>query len=939
MCDLWPRRRIFGLFFLIGLSRLIAQPEGQIIVIDPTIWPQLQKASAGPDVEGSPGQMYFIDSFLTEVDGPGSAWFGLKIRNTLSTAVDIFATTNSDKCAFYLYPDNKRPDLRDAGLNTWNRQKLLKVIYRRQSYQFIRLEPGITQELLIRYPQEQGPANPGLWLGSKQRFIDFLALNAFGSIFLQAVILGLLLAILLYHLIMYFINADRALLFYNFYSLSLICSFYSHPSNELFHLAGLEYSATEHGSLLLQLFSNAAMVIFYLLFSAQFVYTHNKELRITRRLKLLAFLFLADLLAGLAQAVVWGFDYQYQGSAWLQAWRTARALFFWGTMAYLFTVIIRWILAKDRILQFLGLSSLFLIIGGMVFALLDYDIPPLFSDPANNFRFFQFTCIFQLLAFALLLSYQRHAIEREKAALSALDEAKSRFFANISHEFRTPLTLIMGPVSGLLLQDRPPEEQQQLGFIRRNAQRLLQLVNQLLDLSKLEAGSMSVRPEPVELIRFSRQAFLSFSSLAESRNIQLAFEASAAEIWMVFDPDHLEKILSNLLSNAIKYTPENGRVRLIIKAGSKDGNVLIQVLDTGIGIPAEALPHIFDRFYQAPPSPPEGRGGLGLGLSAGIGLALTKELVELHGGKIEVSSKPGKGSLFSISLPLKKVEPPGRFTTAEPSMAAEEPAAALPAEEARSGADKPLVLIIEDNADIQSYLKSILADDFQITAADDGQAGLEKAIAQVPDLVVTDVMMPKKDGFAVTETLKAHEATSHIPIIILTGRSSLESRLQGLKADADDYLAKPFDAAELKARVENLLRNRQRLQKHFSERNFLNLAREKVSSREEAFLQKVIAVVEENLGNEDFTIEALGQALFMDRTQLYRKLRALTGKNPSRFIRTYRLQYARQLLEGEAGTASEIAYQTGFREISYFSRCFKEEFGYPPSEAKAKKGK
>ncbi|MCB0592502.1 MAG: response regulator [Lewinellaceae bacterium] len=938
MRDFWARRQIFGLFFLAGLSGLMAQPEGPVLIIDPATWqqlvhPQEQAPHAnGPAEEGAPGRIYPVDSFLTQIGGPGDVWLELKLRNTLSAAVEIFIAANSDKCTFNMYPGNSPPNLRDAGLHSWSRQKLLKVIFRRQSYQFIRLEPGITQELLIKYPQEQGPAHPGLWLGSKRRFIDFLVLNAFGSIVLQAVILGLLLAILLYHLIMYFINAERALLFYNFYSLSLICSFYSHPSNELFHLAGLEYSATEHGSLLLQIVSNAAMVIFYLLFCAQFVQAYNKEASIPRRLKLLAFLFLADLLAGLAQAVIWGFDYKYQGSAWLLAWRTARALFFWGAMAYLFTVIIRWILAKDRILQFLGLSSLFLIIGGMVFALLDYDIPPLFSDPANNFRFFQFTCIFQLLAFALLLSYQRHAIEKEKAALSALDEAKSRFFANISHEFRTPLTLILGPVSGLLRQDRPPKEQQQLGLIRNNAQRMLRLVNQILDLSKLEAGSMKVHPEPVELVRFSRQAFLSFSSLAESRSIQLDFEASQAEIWVVLDPDHLEKILANLLSNAIKYTPEKGRVRLAIKAGGR--NVHIQVQDTGIGIREDLAGRIFDRFYQAESA------GFTRGLpSTGIGLALTRELTELHGGKIEVSSKPGKGSLFSVSLPLKKVEPPGRFMPAEPSLPAEEPVPALPAEEARSGADKPLVLIIEDNADIQSYLKSILADDFQIMAADDGQAGVEKAIAQVPDLVITDVMMPKKDGFSVTEALKAYQATSHIPIIILTGRSSLESKLQGLKADADDYLAKPFDAAELKARAENLLRNRQRLQKHFSERNFLNLAREKVSSREEAFLQKVVATVEENLGNEDFTIEALGQALFMDRTQLYRKLRALTGKNPSRFIRTYRLQYARQLLEGEAGTASEIAYQVGFREISYFSRCFKEEFGYPPSEARARKGK
>ena len=516
-------------------------------------------------------------------------------------------------------------------------------------------------------------------------------------------------------------------------------------------------------------------------------------------------------------------------------------------------------------------------------------------------------------------------LENANSELQKMDQVKSRFFANISHEFRTPLTLILGPVSDLLKANKYRDDQVKLQLVQKNAVSLLQMINQILDLSKVDSGSMKLALQPINLTAFCKHTVASFSPLALSRRIELSFDGAEGAIWASLDTSYFEKILYNLLSNAIKYTRPSGSVQVILKKTDSKEQFQLVVRDTGVGISEEALPHIFDRFYQV--STTDFTTDLP---STGIGLALTRELVELHGGQIHVQSQPGKGTSFVLTFPYNQTAP--ATYTPLPSITIPHPG--RPHNSEKTNAKSSLILLIEDNQDVLNYLQSCLSSSFNIVTAKDGATGIDTAITQVPDLIITDVMMPEIDGFEVTKRLKAHETTSHIPIIILTGKSSPESKFHSLEIDADDYLAKPFESTELLLRIENLLRNRTRLQSYFSRNWLLKRGLEKITSQEEAFMNKVLAIIEENVNNEFFNISALADAVFMDRSQLYRKLEALTGKSPSMVIRSYRLSYAKKLLEANIGTVTEIAYEVGFRDPSYFSRCYKEEFGYSPSQTR-----
>lgn len=758
------------------------------------------------------------------------------------------------------------------------------------------------------------------------------------SIIAQSFLLGVFLSIFLYHLILYIYNRRRSFLFYNLYTFFLILCFYIHPYNTLFGFALPQLAANERVWQYIQLFSGAGIVIFYLLFIARFIHDHWKP-KFRKYLNTLAVLFALDLLLALLQVQIWGIDYYnwtFEGWSFASGMRillsAVRGLFFWSSCAFLLTIILMYILARDRIVRILGLSSLMLIAGGMVFALLDYGIS-LGGNPLINYWIFQISSALQLMTFALLLGYRERKIELEKSHLASLEAAKSRFFADVSHEFRTPLTLILGPVSDLLKEDRLPAERDILQMVHKNARDLLRLINQILELSKLDSGTLSLKTIPENLVLFCRQIVTGFTSLAVSKKITLTFEADPEDIWFSFDPKHFEKIIVNLMSNALKYTPSGGTIYFSLQVVSSQRQLVIQVKDTGIGVQEDLLPHIFDRFYSAD------QADLTTDVpSTGIGLALTKELVELHGGKIRVESQLNRGTTFILTFPYGKL---AAVSTASEKVIIQV-AEAQPLVAAASLSmltEKPLVLVIEDNEDMLLYIQNAIGSSYEIITANDGEAGVALALARIPDLIITDVMMPRKSGFTVTSELKNLEATSHIPIIILTGKSSHGSRLQGLEIDADAYLVKPFDTSELLIRIENLLRNRQRLQAYYSKHWLSESAPGEVTSREENFISKVLAIVDDNLDNEHFTIAALAKALLLDRSQLYRKLEAITGKSPSLFIRSYRLQHAKLLLEANTMTVTQIAYQVGFKDVAYFSRCFKEEFGYSPSQAKKRHGK
>ncbi len=536
------------------------------------------------------------------------------------------------------------------------------------------------------------------------------------------------------------------------------------------------------------------------------------------------------------------------------------------------------------------------------------------------------------------LEAQLERAEAEK--LRSLDQLKSTFFANISHEFRTPLTLILGPVQQALeginkrLDVEVPEEvtmkTRYLQLIERSTQRLLLLVNQLLDLSRIDGGQIQLDLRRGELLPLLRALVYSFESLAERQHInyEITFPEQLPEA--IFDRDKWEKILVNLLSNAFKFTHEGGRVAFRVEA--KAEGLQMQVSDSGPGIEAADLDRIFDRFYQVEGT--EARG-------TGIGLALVQELVMMLDGRIEVDSEVEKGTTFTLLLPFL----PEHFSQLDTEALTEELAAtvsfvpqSLPTE-TTSGAlaggiddEIPTILIVEDNADLRNYIAEQLGSNYQIITAGNGREGLALAIENTPDLIVSDVMMPKMDGFELCETLKSDERTSHIPVILLTAKAGQDHKLAGLETGADEYLTKPFDGRELQLRVQNLIRQRAQLRERYRRTILLQPSDVAITSADEQFLLKVQAAIEANIDNEQFSVEDLAAAVAFSRSQLHRKLKALTDQSPTVIIRDFRLQRAKSLLEQGAGSVSEIALAVGFGNLSYFSKSFKTAFGVLPRD-------
>ncbi|MEO6759690.1 MAG: tetratricopeptide repeat protein [Saprospiraceae bacterium] len=544
----------------------------------------------------------------------------------------------------------------------------------------------------------------------------------------------------------------------------------------------------------------------------------------------------------------------------------------------------------------------------------------------------------------------RYALALEQAEglqLRELDRLKSAFFANISHEFRTPLTLILGPLQKWLggpaasgadaTEIRVPAKD--LRMVGRNASRLLDLVGQLLDLSKLESGKLRLSVSAGDVAKILRVIGYSFDSMAEQGgiNYRISVPENAVPAW--FDRDQLEKIATNLLSNAFKNTAAGGQVDF--QAELREDRLFLQVSDSGQGIAADQLDRIFDRFYQVE--------NTGNAMSTGIGLALVKELVALHGGTIQVESQLGEGSVFRVELPANRAaypeeaimeeslpDVPGK-TNREPGATSGPEASGVGENPSDTAAELPLCLIVEDNADVRDFIRSQLESQFRILLAGDGQAGLALALETMPDLVVSDLMMPGMDGNALCAALKNDERSSHIPVILLTARADQESRVTGLETGADDYLTKPFHPQELQVRALNLVRQREQLRRQFSRTMVLKPQEIALTSADERFLQRIQETLDQRLGEEQFSVEELAAASGMSRSQLHRKLTALIDQPPVEFIRNFRLQRAREMLEAGAGNVSEVGYAVGFLSPAYFSKAFKEAFGLSPSEVLAQR--
>lgn len=533
----------------------------------------------------------------------------------------------------------------------------------------------------------------------------------------------------------------------------------------------------------------------------------------------------------------------------------------------------------------------------------------------------------------LLADKKLEVEKREAERLQELDEAKSRFFANIAHEFRTPLTLILGPAEQLIDDNEDSLVNEHASIIQLNANKLLTLINQLMDLSKLESGMVKLNAVQDDFIAFSKACVLSFQTLAEEKDIELKIQTEVNELLMPFDHEKMAIVFSNLIFNAIKFTNPFGEINVLLSIPKDVGfGIEVQITDTGIGIAESQIPYIFDRFYQVDDSYSRKTQG------TGIGLALSKELVELHGGKIAVISQENKGACFILQFPILPIVTEGNIrqkpsiNLSENGKQADVKILQKVKEESFAtnlgGSQEFTLLVVEDNPDVRKFIIDIVKPFYRVLEAENGKIGCDMALEQIPDLIISDVMMPEMDGFELCKNLKDDERTSHIPIIILTAKAGIDSKIEGLGQGADDYLDKPFNARELLARVKNLIKIRKQLQLKYGE----TLEASLFAPKEDAFLTKLKGVIEERIDQEEFNVVELGKLLAMSRTQVHRKLKALTGLSTSRFIRQYKLEKAHKLLHNDQYNVSEIAYMLGFNTANYFSTCFHEQYGYPPSE-------
>ena len=550
--------------------------------------------------------------------------------------------------------------------------------------------------------------------------------------------------------------------------------------------------------------------------------------------------------------------------------------------------------------------------------------------------------IFSVLRFIRLRHrLQLEQIEKEKQ--EELHQSKLRFFTNIAHEFRTPLTLILGPLEELTQkQEASGPVHRQLLSIQNNAQRLLNLVNQLLTFRKLEADHEQMQAAEGNVVRFVNEIFLSFQENARLRKIEYTFSSSRGRIIVWYDRDKLEKVVYNLLSNAFKFTPDGGAITVNITLD--EGSAYIQVRDTGKGIPIELQEQVFKRFYEKEAVFRHSFKG------TGIGLAVSRQLVEMHHGRITVRSEPGVGAAFEVKIPLGRkhlreeeiiqdFRDSEDITNYEPERASSLlntyesgylPLPEVPVSEAP--ADAPLLLIIEDNPEVQHYIQHIFQGIYRIITANDGKEGLARAIKEAPDLIISDVMMPKMDGITLCSQLKTHVHTSHIPVMLLTARTGLIFKIEGLETGADDYVTKPFSPEELRLRARNILQARQKMREKFS--RLLNLEPKAVTitSADEEFLERAIQLVEQQMNNSDFSVGQFAYEMAVSRPLLFIKIKAITNFTPNNFIKNIRLKRAAQLLQQKKIGVAEVAYQVGFKDPRYFSKCFQKQFQKTPTE-------
>lgn len=774
-------------------------------------------------------------------------------------------------------------------------------------------EPGEKQIVYLKIYSGFDRKNLPAYLEIHNSAVPLPAGNSDEKILIQG---GIVFFFSLFSFCLFFFIKERSYLFFGIYTLLLTLTYLLVHSR----LPFIDWFIPEHpeGFIYFDILLVPGIFIFFLLFGRSFINLPSLSKRTDNFLKVFIAVW---ILYTLAQLIVVATSHHYIPLPY--------SMLIFIMITFLFVI---------RFAFFKNIFARLFIVGGLW--LLFFSVIGFFD---NAFRFMPFSPwtvgqLGQLLIFAVALAYKIKLNEQAKAEadnIKDIDDIKSRFFANISHEFRTPLTLIHGPLQQIEEQATGKQKNgiaevpwRQIKTMKRQTVRLLELVNQLLDLSKLDSGKMKLQIIKGDVVQLLKVLAASFESMAERKQIHYHFHLPEQTTITFFDKDKLEKIVTNLLVNAFKYTPEQGTVSF--NAEIDETKLRLFIDDSGQGISKKELDKIFDRFYQIEGTEDKG---------SGIGLALVKELVSLYRGQISVSSEPGKGTRFKVSLPVGKntfdekeiVYGEWRDNGIQNKLYEEESEYADALHSVKQS-QLPLALIVEDNTDMRHFIYETIEEHYQVMEAANGKEGLEKALAEIPDIIISDVMMPVLDGFKMTEKLKTNERTSHIPIILLTAKAGQQHKVEGLTSGADDYLTKPFDAKELLTRIENLIHQRKLLRKKFAGEIILKPSEIAVNSADEKFLTNVMQAIEKNMGEEDFGVEQLAREVAMSRSQLHRKLIALTNQAPSEVLRNTRLLRAKELLQKKFATPSEVAYKVGFNSHTYFSKCFKEEFGVSPSE-------
>ncbi|WP_460218658.1 ATP-binding protein [Psychroserpens sp. MEBiC05023] len=740
---------------------------------------------------------------------------------------------------------------------------------------------------------------------------------------------GVTFIILLYHVLQFIYLKERVFLWFSIWL--LFCSL-----TQAMTIGLLIGSITSFRFILWSLIANGIFYMFWF-FGRSFISSKHKYPVLDKFILGLSCLLIAEIALTIIYVSIFNIQPKF-----LSVGVHTVVLGIYSVCSLILSIIL--VFKKDILAKYFGFGSIIasvcLIIGSL-WSLGIIRMTKHFIDPYATGMFLQIV----IYSFGIAYRRQQLALKTQRDQLKAqetyaemqrikdLDDIKTRFFANISHEFRTPLSLISGPINRAQNEHSLNNEiilsRKNYEIIKNNTSRLHNLVDQLLDLSKIESGQVHLSLKQGGIIQFLRSIVFSFESMSERENISLNTSFPEELNSAFYDKDKLEKIVVNILSNAFKYTSENGSVTVTTEYN--DSHLVLKISDTGKGISKEELPRIFDRFYRVEGSEKKG---------SGIGLALTKELVDLHNGSISVTSTKSKGTTFKVRLPFTLTNLPESISIVSKSETTTERKASLVTNlnnnpiitPSTKNKEFPIALIVEDNKDLQHYISEVISEHYNVIIAIDGLQGERMAFEHVPDIILSDVMMPKKDGYELCHILKTNSKTSHIPIIMLTAKAGQNNKLEGLTQGADVYMTKPFDDKELLLQMKNLIDSRKYLWEHFKALDMLLVDEIDVTSIDDKFLQDVFKTIKHNLDNEHFGVEDIARQVGFSRSQLHRKLKALSDKSANQLITEIRLNEAHRLLTLKTGSVSEIAYAVGYTNLSYFTKSFKVRFGELPSK-------